>query len=174
MKKTAMLLVLASLVMSAAPAAADHAASCTGTQVVIHSPAAWNGTGQLQECVGESAAYAGWDNLWQAGGGADTLFGAGGRDSLYGDEGTDDIWGGSGGDWLHGGLDRDFLHDGKSGPDVLYGDGGNDYMWGGVGADEFYGGQGNDTVYHCHDGVADYFAAGIETHVHLTMSDPNC
>lgn len=96
-------------------------------------------------------------------GGDDTILGGGGSDLLSGDTGNDEILGGSfndtllggrGDDMLRGGTGRDLLlgddgHDqlfGESGDDNLAGEDGNDSLYGGGGSDTLIGGGGRDSL----------------------------
>ena len=110
--------------------------------------------------------------LYNAGGGNDTVYGNVGADVLNGDDDNDLLFGGvhddtldggDGDDTLHGGLDNDSLLgglgadtlyggrdddtlDGQKGADALYGDHGNDSLQGDKGADTLDGGEGHDTL----------------------------
>lgn len=80
------------------------------------------------------------DNFFDAGGGADDVYGAAGDDNLYGNGGNDTLHGGGGNDLLEGDTDKTISDD------ILIGDGGDDTLRGGNGDDRMNGGYGNDTV----------------------------
>jgi len=96
---------------------------------------------------------AGDDSIF-GGSGADTLHGDAGADSLMGDSGADFLRGGGGADTLLGGTDNDYLNgqgggdlvDGGAGDDTVIGGGGRDTLLGGAGDDALYGGNGRDTL----------------------------
>ncbi|MBN2295031.1 MAG: hypothetical protein JXM70_21560, partial [Pirellulales bacterium] len=84
------------------------------------------------------------DNLADAMGGDDVLFGGDGHDQLFGGRGDDDVFGGAGDDELFGG----------EGHDVLIGGEGDDLLDGGEGDDLLDGGDGHDTVDYSHSASA--------------------
>lgn len=87
-------------------------------------------------------ALGGNDNVF-GGGGNDRLSGGDGNDGLYGEDGNDFLFGGTGQDVLSGGNGNDDLR-GEGGDDQLSGDSGSDSLMGGTGADYLSGGVGSD------------------------------
>jgi Ca2+-binding RTX toxin-like protein len=87
------------------------------------------------------------DDVIDAGGGNDYVYGRGGNDHLRGGAGTDYLYGEAGNDLLDGGSDNDYLH-GGDGNDILDGGTGNDTLDGGYGNDIYLFGRGSgqDTV----------------------------
>jgi len=86
------------------------------------------------------------DDIFNAGGGNnnDIVDALGGDDTLFGNNGDDILNGGAGDDEIHGGNHSDTLL-GGTGDDVLYGDNHDDILVSGGGNDVMYGGQHNDT-----------------------------
>jgi Ca2+-binding RTX toxin-like protein len=74
------------------------------------------------------------DDLTSGGGGNDVIQAKGGNDEIYGHRGKDKIKGQAGDDALYGGK----------GKDTLNGNRGDDYLVGGIGNDVLTGGKGND------------------------------
>ncbi|MEO1397464.1 MAG: spondin domain-containing protein [Pseudomonadota bacterium] len=107
------------------------------------------------------------DDLIDALGGNDVLFGRLGWDDIDGGEGNDRVFGNRGIDILSGGAGDDTVAGGR-GADEISGNGGNDVLRGGLGADSFnfgtgYGtdlitdfGRGNDQINLGVDGIEDF------------------
>jgi Ca2+-binding RTX toxin-like protein len=85
------------------------------------------------------------DDVVDALGGNDRVYGHAGSDVLRGGNGNDRLYGQDGNDQLYGGNDTDKLYGGE-GDDELFGDGGNDSLNGDDGDDYLHGGDGDDTL----------------------------
>ncbi len=85
------------------------------------------------------------DDIIRGGSGNDKLYGDSGDDKICGDDGNDIINGGSGYDLLMGDAGNDKIN-GDSGDDVIYGGNGNDTLQGNSGDDIIYGGDGNNIM----------------------------
>ena len=89
-------------------------------------------------------AGGGDDSIW-AGDGNDTVWGGAGNDRSSGQEGNDVMAGQAGDDSLSGGDGRDTLR-GGDGNDMLVGDVGGDLILGQIGHDRLFGMEGADTI----------------------------
>lgn len=107
---------------------------------------AGGGNDTIWASTGDDIVYAGTGDDTSGGGtGNDTLYGEGGNDTLWGEDGNDTLMGGGGHDTLGGGNGNDLM-EGHSGNDTLWAGAGNDTVSGGTGADRLGGGAGNDTL----------------------------
>ncbi|WP_299144738.1 calcium-binding protein [uncultured Tateyamaria sp.] len=105
---------------------------------------AFGGDDRVWGGLGNDSIYAGaGDDRAGGGDGADRLYGGTGNDHLNGDAGNDRLFGEAGDDTL-GGNDGDDRAEGGAGEDRIYGDAGNDTLRGGADADTVAGGTGND------------------------------
>ncbi|HEX2116079.1 MAG TPA: right-handed parallel beta-helix repeat-containing protein, partial [Alphaproteobacteria bacterium] len=93
--------------------------------------------------TGTISGTAGNDKLTGSENVNDVIDARGGHDTLYGLSGDDTLRAGIGNDTAYGGLGNDRL-DGGSGDDRLYGEAGNDRLDGSTGRDWLIGGAGND------------------------------
>jgi len=92
------------------------------------------------------------DDVIDAKGGSDMLYGLSGNDTLKAGAGSDLLYGGAGNDKLEGGANDDLLF-GEAGNDRLDGGAGKDWLTGGAGNDVFVYARGNGA-----DNVADFVA----------------
>ncbi|MDO9417831.1 cadherin-like domain-containing protein [Pararhizobium sp.] len=97
------------------------------------------------------------DDIITGGDGDDTLLGGGGNDILYGEAGHDRLFGGDGDDILFGGTGNDQLY-GEAGEDILIAGAGDDTASGGTGNDRLFGEDGKDNL--SGDGGADLLDGG--------------
>ncbi|WP_370400998.1 calcium-binding protein [Sulfitobacter sp. JB4-11] len=84
--------------------------------------------------------------IFEAGGGDDSVWAGIGNDTVFGGAGNDVAGGDLGNDVMHGEGGNDSLW-GDEGNDILMGEDGNDNLGGGTGNDEAYGGVGLDTIW---------------------------
>ncbi len=168
MRTLPLVIVAASFLVAAAPAAArPNASQCK--HVIVGTPLPDNlvgtpgndkilglgGDDRLSGGPGNDCLYGGLDSdlliggpgddLLVGGHGDDILQGGPGADDLYGQQGDDTLDGGPGPDRLWGGPGNDVLRGGP-GSDVLRGQGGNDTLYGGPSRDTLIGGAGNDLI----------------------------
>ena len=110
-------------------------------------PNQFNGTDvQLPPSAVQPIASLDGNDVIDAGGGDDRVFGGGGNDTLNGGSGQDTIRGGTGDDVINGGQGDDRLY-GDEGNDTINGGDGQDRLFGGDGDDTLIGGAGNDRVF---------------------------
>ncbi|WP_224823640.1 Hint domain-containing protein [Cognatishimia sp. MH4019] len=110
-------------------------------------PDRFNGTDiELPASAVQPIASLDGDDVINAGGGDDQVFGGGGDDTIDGDQGQDRIFGGTGNDVIDGGQGNDRLY-GNEGDDTISGGQGQDRLFGGDGDDTLDGGDGNDRVF---------------------------
>ena len=83
------------------------------------------------------------DDIIEAGGGNDEVYGGLGDDVIYGGDGDDQLFGNEGNDTLYGGTGNDHVESG-TGDDTFYGGDGDDWVNGDYGDDTLYGGAGDD------------------------------
>lgn len=157
MHARSLLIIAATLVVLASPAAAEPTDGCdiVGTQgddVLIGTDGndVMCGLGGADLLIGgdgddELLGGPGDDQL-QGGPGSDVLLGEGGTDVLYGGVGDDELRGGDGSDKVVGGPGDDVVR-GGNGDDVLAGGTGNDTLWGGNESDVVRGASGDDVIY---------------------------
>ncbi len=84
--------------------------------------------------------------IFDAGGGNDSIWAGAGNDTVIGGAGDDKSGGDEGNDVMFGGLGNDTLW-GQDGSDLMLGEDGNDNLGGGAGNDRAFGGMGRDTIW---------------------------
>lgn len=85
------------------------------------------------------------NDMMDAGGGNDSLWGLAGDDLMLGGAGDDNMFGNFGDDTIAGGDDNDLIK-AHPGADMVTGDNGNDMAFGGANDDQIDGGPGSDTL----------------------------